>query len=254
MKKDYSDSIAAQMQATLASPEHLALFAQSTAEAKDSKDSSDSCMVDDQADDDKFKDQLKQLSDSAHSAPVAQTPPSSLKPPSRVEYRDANDDKDAPPGDAKGSGAPGDPMKFTPDPKFDVIKAKPPQAQKADDNNHVGIGAPKFDDKKLYNDKAHADDGSMADDDATLAFDTAIGNLLSASSALDAAGMIKSATLSLELAQFVVEAKKKMKDKKKLKKKKMDSGKSKSDSKKSDSKKSDSKKSDSKKSDSKSKK
>lgn len=235
MKKDYSESIAAQMQATLASPEHLALFAQTTAEADDkcSKCKKHTCECD------------------SHSAKDSKESDSCMV--------DDNADKDAPPGGASGSGAPGDPMKFTPDPKFDVIKAKPPQSQKADDaNNHVGSGAPKFDDKKLYNDKAHADDGSqysdssMADDEAVLAFDTAIGNLLSASSALDAAGLVKSATLSLELAQFVVEAKKKMKDKKKLKKKKMDSGKSKSDSKKSDSKKSDSKKSDSKKSDSKS--
>ena len=224
MKKDYSESIAAQMQATLASPEHLALFAQTTAEADDkcSKCKKHTCECDSHS----VKDSKEEGSDSC--------------------MVDDNADKDAPAGGASGSGAPGDPMKFTPDPKLDVVKAKPPQSQKADD-------AAK-NDKHLYNDKAHADDGSSAsyDDDATLAFDTAIGSLLSASSALDAAGMVKSATLSLELAQFVVEAKKKMKDKKKLKKKKMDSGKSKSDSKKSDSKKSDSKKSDSKKSDSKS--
>ena len=111
---------------------------------------------------------------------------------------------------------------------------KSTDSHSADDaHNHFGTGAPKFDDSSKYS------DSSEADDEAVLAFDQAIGSLLSASAALDAAGLEKSASLSLHLANFVVEAKKKAKKKKK------------SDSKKSDSKKSDSKKSDSKKSDSK---
>jgi len=76
-------------------------------------------------------------------------------------------------------------------------------------------------------------------DEVELALDTALGNLLSASSAFDAAGFEKSASLTLELANFVVEAKKKA-DKKK-KSKKSDKKDSKKDSKKSDSKKSDKK-------------
>ena len=103
-----------------------------------------------------------------------------------------------------------------------------------DSNDHFGSGEPKFDDSSKYS------DSSDADDEVVVALNQAISGLLSASAALDAAGLVKSATLSLDLAQFVVEAKKKAKKKKK-----------KSDSKKSDSKKSDSKKSDSKKSDSK---
>lgn len=89
-------------------------------------------------------------------------------------------------------------------------------------------------------------------DDVSLALDTAVASLLSASAALDAVGFEKSASLSLKLASFVVEAKKKGDDKKKAKKKKEEDSKGSKkskDSKKSDSK--DSKKSDSKKSDTK---
>lgn len=102
--------------------------------------------------------------------------------------------------------------------------------------------------------KHDSDEDDSDADDMSLALDTAVASLLSASAALDAVGFEKSASLSLKLASFVLEAKKKSDAKKKSKK---DSKKSdKKDSKKSDSnaakdKKSDSKKSDSKKSDSK---
>lgn len=98
------------------------------------------------------------------------------------------------------------------------------------------------DSKEEKSDKSDADDlkakypaESWDADDGVVAFDEAISNLLKASSALDAAGLEKSASLTLDLAGFVVEAKKKA-DKKKKSKKSKDSKKSKESKKSKDSK------------------
>lgn len=61
-------------------------------------------------------------------------------------------------------------------------------------------------------DTSNAEDDSSDEndsDDVSLALDTAVASLLSASAALDAVGFEKSASLSLKLASFVVDAKKK---------------------------------------------
>ena len=68
---------------------------------------------------------------------------------------------------------------------------------------------------------------SDADEKMSSAFDVAINSLLTASAALDYAGMESGSSLSLKLASFVVDAKKKMpkssdSDKKKADKKKAD--------------------------------
>jgi len=79
---------------------------------------------------------------------------------------------------------------------------------------------------------------SDADEKMSSAFDVAINSLLTASAALDYAGMESGSSLSLKLASFVVDAKKKMpkssdSDKKKADKKKADE-KAKADKKKAD--------------------
>ena len=115
------------------------------------------------------------------------------------------------------------------------------------DSNDVKDSSGSSDDE----DCSMADDSDEDDsdaDDVSLALDTAVASLLSASAALDSCNFIKSAGLSLRLATFVAEAKKKS-DSKKSKKDSKDSKSSKDskDSKKSDKKDSkDSKKSDSK--------
>lgn len=86
---------------------------------------------------------------------------------------------------------------------------------------------------KDSSDSSHADDEDNASDDikSSAAFDVAIDSLLTASAALDAVGMEKSATFSLKLASLVVEAKKKEKESKKSKKDSKDSKDSKKSSK-----------------------
>jgi len=73
------------------------------------------------------------------------------------------------------------------------------------------------------NDAEDADDENDADDDSddddvSNALDASLASLLNASAALDSAGLEKTASLVLDLAGFVVTAKKKAKDSKKKKK------------------------------------
>jgi len=96
--------------------------------------------------------------------------------------------------------------------------------QKADDNEHFGSGEHQSD-LSAYPDSHSADDTQMAD-----ALDKAASYLLTASAMLDQVGLEKSASLSLRIASFVVEAKKKKMEKSKAKKDSKSSGK-KSDSK-----------------------
>jgi hypothetical protein len=83
------------------------------------------------------------------------------------------------------------------------------------------------DDSSMESDSANVDDCSSEDSKcSTASYDVAIDSLLTASAALDSIGFEKSATISLQLASFIVEAKKKevKKDKKKdMKKDKKDS-------------------------------
>lgn len=87
-------------------------------------------------------------------------------------------------------------------------------------------------------DDAEAEDADDNEaDDVSMAFDTAVASLLTASAALDVVGFEKAATMSVNLATLVVEAAKKAKDSKKKDSKKSDkkdSKDSKKDSKKSD--------------------
>lgn len=70
------------------------------------------------------------------------------------------------------------------------------------------------DESKDNSDSSYADDSS---DDVSAAYDVAIDSLITASAALDSLGLEKSATVSLKLASFIVEAKKVDKDKEKAK-------------------------------------
>lgn len=88
----------------------------------------------------------------------------------------------------------------------------------ADDNDSDDADA---DENNANDNDVDADECSADDEKISSAFDIAIDGLLTASAALDSVGFEKSSTLSLKIASFVVEAKKKEKankDKKKSKK------------------------------------
>lgn len=88
----------------------------------------------------------------------------------------------------------------------------------ADDNDSDDVDA---DESNANDNDVDADECSADDEKISSAFDIAIDGLLTASAALDSVGFEKSSTLSLKIASFVVEAKKKEKankDKKKSKK------------------------------------
>lgn len=85
----------------------------------------------------------------------------------------------------------------------------------ADDNDAKKKKMPPWlKDESSADDEDLANDGS-SEDMQTSALDVAIDSLLTASGALDSAGLANGATLSLKLASLVVEAKKKMKEDKK---------------------------------------
>lgn len=103
---------------------------------------------------------------------------------------------------------------------------KSPFVSTASEEVDVNDAATKFtpsmaDDKKQdeedCGDEMYADDkeDEQASAKETLAFDLALENLLQASSALEHAGFVKGAAVSLKLAGLVVEAKKKAKEDKK---------------------------------------
>jgi hypothetical protein len=117
----------------------------------------------------------------------------------------------------------------------------------SDTNSAADIWAASDSKVDMSDDKCDADDGDVNSSndmdkgrydtngerygDVLASLDEAFANLLNASAALDAIGFDKSASLSLNLANFLVEAKKKVEDKKSKKSKSKSSDKSSSKSK-----------------------
>lgn len=259
--KGIADFVAATMDAVLNSAEHKALFGSNYkfASGKCSKCGSESCSCGDSmhADDNDKKSKKDSSSDSSH----ADDNDKKSKKDSSGDSSHAGDSVTDPKTGATVSSG-GSKIEFPVDSiKGDKSHADDNDAKKKKDSSKDSSGdSSKADDNdaKKHKDSSSSSssDSSKADDDddmkAQAAFAVALDSLLTASAALDAVGMEKTAEVSLRLASLVAEAKKKDKDSKKSKK---DSKDSKKDSKKSDSnsakdKKSDSKK-DSKKSDSK---